>query len=148
MKVTTLTVRQPWATLLAHGIKHFETRSWRTRHEGLLAIHASLVFEARDRLWTLQTPEVRASLVKCGYHNVLELPVGGVLAVSSFFGCYRTQQLVETISPTERLLGDWSPGRWAWRLDQVRLLQTPVWTRGYQGLWQCEISDHLIEAQS
>ena len=147
MKITTLTVRQPWATLLAHGIKHFETRSWRTRHEGLLAIHAATVFHAQDRLWAIQSPEICKLIAKCGYHNVLELPVGGVLAIGSLFGCHRTQQLVKVISQAERTLGDWSPERWAWRLDHVRLLQTPVWTRGYQGLWQCEIPDDAIEVQ-
>jgi activating signal cointegrator 1 len=38
MKV--ITVIQPWATLLALGVKKFETRSWATKHRGELAVHA------------------------------------------------------------------------------------------------------------
>ena len=38
MKVLTLT--QPWATLVAIGAKHIETRSWATSYRGPLAIHA------------------------------------------------------------------------------------------------------------
>lgn len=35
-----LTVRQPWASLIALGVKTIETRSWSTRYRGPLAVHA------------------------------------------------------------------------------------------------------------
>jgi hypothetical protein len=35
-----LTIRQPWATLIAEGVKTIETRSWSTKHRGPIAIHA------------------------------------------------------------------------------------------------------------
>lgn len=35
-----LTVRQPWAQLIALGVKSIETRSWSTGYRGPLAIHA------------------------------------------------------------------------------------------------------------
>lgn len=38
--VRALTVRQPWASLIALGTKRIETRSWSTRYRGPLAIHA------------------------------------------------------------------------------------------------------------
>lgn len=40
-----LTLHQPWATLVAYGIKTIETRSWSTRHRGPLAIHAAVTPE-------------------------------------------------------------------------------------------------------
>jgi hypothetical protein len=40
MKV--LTLHQPWASLVAAGVKTIETRSWRTHYRGPLAIHAGL----------------------------------------------------------------------------------------------------------
>lgn len=39
MKV--LTLHQPWASLVACGVKTIETRSWSTRYRGPLAIHAA-----------------------------------------------------------------------------------------------------------
>lgn len=36
----TLTLHQPWASLVALGVKSIETRSWSTRYRGPLAIHA------------------------------------------------------------------------------------------------------------
>ena len=35
-----LTIRQPWASLIAAGVKTIETRSWSTKYRGPLAIHA------------------------------------------------------------------------------------------------------------
>lgn len=35
-----LTIRQPWASLIAAGVKTIETRSWSTEYRGPLAIHA------------------------------------------------------------------------------------------------------------
>lgn len=42
-----LTLTQPWATLVALGEKHYETRSWDTGYRGLVAIHAAKKFPAR-----------------------------------------------------------------------------------------------------
>ena len=35
-----LTIRQPWASLIACGAKRFETRGWKMNYRGKLAIHA------------------------------------------------------------------------------------------------------------
>lgn len=42
MKV--LTLWQPWASLIAAGVKTIETRSWRTSYRGPVAIHAGARF--------------------------------------------------------------------------------------------------------
>lgn len=39
--VKALTLHQPWATLVAIGVKRIETRSWSTKYRGPLAIHAA-----------------------------------------------------------------------------------------------------------
>jgi len=38
--IPTLTLKQPWATLVAEGVKTWETRSARTAHRGRILIHA------------------------------------------------------------------------------------------------------------
>ena len=37
-----LTVRQPWASLIAVGAKRVETRSWPTAYRGPRAIHVGM----------------------------------------------------------------------------------------------------------
>lgn len=44
-----ITVRQPWASLVAAGVKTIETRSWATKYRGPLAIHAGKA--TPDGLW-------------------------------------------------------------------------------------------------
>lgn len=36
-----LSLRQPWASMIANGSKTIETRTWRTNYRGPLAVHAS-----------------------------------------------------------------------------------------------------------
>jgi len=38
----------------------------------------------------------------------------------------------------EYLFGDWTPGRFAWDLENVKTLDTPVAAKGRQGLWDWE----------
>lgn len=46
-----LSLKQPWATLLAHGLKTIEIRRWRTDHRGHILIHASRVPDPRPEAW-------------------------------------------------------------------------------------------------
>jgi hypothetical protein len=40
-EIRCLSLRQPWAWLVAEGYKDVENRTWPTRYRGLLAIHAA-----------------------------------------------------------------------------------------------------------
>ncbi len=35
-----LTILQPWAEMIARGVKRVENRTWRTKYRGEIAIHA------------------------------------------------------------------------------------------------------------
>lgn len=153
-----LTLLQPWASLIALGAKRFETRSWPTDHHGLLAIHASKrwhreVLEAfgasRASDWR-HFPEweaICAALVAGGYTRLAELPTGAVLCVTRLTGCFATPYpgarrvdypgaaVTLPPDPPESHFGDYSPGRYAWRLAPVLTLPAPIPTRGHQGLW-------------
>lgn len=41
----------------------------------------------------------------------------------------------------ERELGDYSPGRWAWRLNSVKPLAQPYFVRGRQGLFDIALPE-------
>lgn len=43
-----LTLKQPWATLIAEGIKKYEFRSWRTNYRGKVLIHAGTGIDKKD----------------------------------------------------------------------------------------------------
>jgi uncharacterized protein (UPF0264 family) len=46
-----LSVKQPWAALLAHGRKSVEVRSWHTRRRGWVLIHAARIPDERPGVW-------------------------------------------------------------------------------------------------
>lgn len=52
-----LTIRQPWASLVALGVKTILTRSWSTRYRGPLAIHAGKAWPVPVAEW--QVPHDR-----------------------------------------------------------------------------------------
>jgi hypothetical protein len=43
-----LSIRQPWAWLIAHGFKDIENRDWKTNFRGELFIHASKTMTVAD----------------------------------------------------------------------------------------------------
>src|SRR6202030_3531482 len=84
----TLTLTQPWATLVALGAKRIETRSWRTSYRGPLAIHAAKRMPKAAISLCWDTP-FRAALEAGGYGpgggtatNPFGLPLGAVIAVT------------------------------------------------------------------
>lgn len=139
MKALTLT--QPWATLVAIGAKQYETRSWYTTYRGPLAIHAAkggynwLSLAAGDEVSVAMCRALNAG----GYASARELPLGAVVAVGDLVRIYRTQWIARDarapLSADELAFGDYTPGRYAWLLANVRRLPEPIPARGSLGLW-------------
>ena len=127
-----LTLTQPWATLVALGHKRFETRCWSTSYRGLLAIHAAKGFPkdaqrfaAEERALGRLPPQI---------------PFGAVVAVCTMTACMTTEYATGVVlnnmsGGLERRLGDYSPGRYAFRLVGVVALKEPVPCRGALSIW-------------
>ncbi len=47
-----LSLKQPWAALLAAGRKTVEIRRWQTSYRGLVLIHAARIPDAREQAWS------------------------------------------------------------------------------------------------
>ncbi len=138
MKALTLT--QPWATLVATGEKRFEPRSWGTKYRGPLAIHAARAFprHARDLCATWPFAEV---LERHGFPSYKHLIGGAVVAVCELADCFRIEDSIHVPDEQELAFGDHTPGRYAWRLDNVRRLW-PIELPGHLSLW--EIDDAVV----
>lgn len=171
MKIKALSLWQPWASLIAVGAKTYETRSWKADYRGPLLICASKRgqrpgfnrLEIMDLL--LNHPEFFKSLmVRYGDpgegHRQLDLwarsiyddlPFGKAVAVADLANCFPTQGYgwtkglsLEDIQ-REQAFGDFSPGRFAWKLEDVRTIE-PFPVKGRQGLFEMEVPDHLLRA--
>lgn len=160
-----LSLTQPWATLIALGAKKIETRSWATRYRGPLAIHAAKGLGPVGGMKGLVRqcmPSVfyRALLPVLPEHirdlasppAIAEhLPFGAIIAVCDLRDCVRTEYIASagratsvswegertiwTLTDQERAFGDYSPGRFAWLLANIRPLATPIPATGALGLW-------------
>jgi len=132
-----LTLYQPWASFVACGLKKWETRSWATEYRGPLAIHSAL--RPVDGFLSTVEKNIPKDLLPRGY------PLGCVLAEVELVEIYPTD--FQEVSETERLLGDWRPGRFAWQLKLSYAVNVPWHARGGRGLWNLlpERSGLLLE---
>lgn len=136
-----LTLRQPWATLVAIGAKQIETRSWSTSYRGPLAIHAAKQFFKSDLRHCYQRHILNA-LIEAGYDPhlaIFRLPTGVVIATCTLIAMVR---ITNTNAPGEPELsfGNYTPGHWAWFLHGIkRLPEIPA--RGALSLWNWEIKE-------
>lgn len=138
-----ITLWQPWASLMAVGAKTVETRTWATLHRGTLAIHAA----AREPVWVREKWMEDRELLRIfrmwfsGPPLVAfkRLPRGAVLAECKLFHVCPTDIFVQSMlrGPgwAERLMGDYSPGRYAWLTQYMVQLPEPVPYKGRQSLW-------------
>lgn len=125
-----LTLWQPWASLIGRG-KYHETRSWSTPYRGPVAIHAGLKKPVRNEFSQLTLQVIDQIL---GDSWPTTLPLGCILAVAQLTDCSRTDNNIK-LDPVDRLLGDYSEGRWVWELSQITVLTQPIAFKGRQGLW-------------
>jgi hypothetical protein len=156
MKVLTLT--QPWATLVAIGAKKIETRSWATSYRGPLAIHAAAGLRpVGGKIGLREQCEIEPfdSVLKEWWWGryiaggrkdprsiVQVLPRGAIVAVCRLVACITTYDAIDQHLPSEwpltdqeRAFGDYSPGRYACLLADVRPLAEPIPAKGALGLW-------------
>jgi activating signal cointegrator 1 len=143
MKALSLT--QPWATAVAQRVKGWETRSWPTSYRGLLAIQAAKGFPKDER-------EFGEELISEGLLHVPNgnFPVGEIICICKLVQCSPTVVIAPRLGPIELRLGDYSEGRFCFKLESVSELATPIPVRGSLGLWnldaamQAAIRDSVI----
>lgn len=61
-----LSIKQPWATLLVHGLKTIEVRGWSTRRRERVLIHSGRIPDRRPLGWDLVPPELREEARRLG----------------------------------------------------------------------------------
>ena len=155
-----ITLWQPWASLIADGVKQYETRSWKPPWHLLgkrIAIHAA---KRKVREHDYHNPPDKVGWeMYCHYGRNWHkrIPYGAIVAtaeLAGFFhiegytdkdqmqviGVWEDRQVIgqkETIDTDP--FGDYSPGRYAWSLQSVKKIFDPVPAQGRQGLWKCDI---------
>jgi len=156
-EIRALSLWQPWASLVALGLKSWETRGWATGYRGPLLIHAA-------RCWEPEQARFLDRVIERLSGTELEilgdvLPTGAFLAIADLAECRPTSRLaayrtaagrawVAELSDFEREAGDFSVHRFGWLLRNVVRFPVPIPGPGQQGLWvpPAEILERVEEA--
>lgn len=169
MRIPAITLWEPWATLCALAghpdleiraqAKHFETRSWDTQYRGIIAIHSARSMPT-EGYRVLKEEPFRSFLSRAGLKSSLDfLPRGRVIAIAKLVDVFRVDlvgknfflekgrksRIVPLLSENEVAFGDFSPGRYAWKLDNIHRLSRPVPAKGNRKLWWWDVPEELAE---
>ena len=139
-----ISLRQPWATLIALGIKTVDTKAWSPPDSEVgrrIGIHASrLMVNNRNQI----DPETWDTMVKIyGIEWNRELPRGAMVATALLSGAHQVREIEDgraVLARTNRTVptdphGDYSPGRWLWMLSDVMSINPPVEASGRGPIW-------------
>lgn len=130
-QMRTLTVKQPWATLIAEGVKDVENRTWHTKYRGPLAIHAGMAYDDAAH----QFPAAAHAFLhddRIRKLRVPDLPRGAIVAVVELVSCHSWRDCRQD---NGNLCSEWAEvGTTHWTLELVGKLPEPMPWTGSLGL--------------
>lgn len=128
MKVITL--KQPWATLVAEGIKKYEFRSWKTNYRGKVLIHAGAGIDKKD-------------MEKFKDMN-LEFPKKKIIAEVEIEDCLELTDDLNKKIISEKNIAYGSKYRtgYAWKIKNAKKIRIDEEINGKLGLWNYDIKSN------
>ena len=132
MKV--ITIKQPWATLIAKGYKEYEFRTWKTKYRGDILIHAgkSIDKKAMERFKNLN----------------LEYPLGQIIAKATITDCVKVDEGLRHILAKKdpvvykgvinKTSNDWDG--YGFKLEDIKEIN-PIKINGKLSLWDYNYSE-------
>jgi activating signal cointegrator 1 len=142
-----VSIWQPYASLIIHGHKFVETRSWKAPST---LIGKKLGIASTRRIKPEQTtvfddPVFHACYIDTGLPRFDNLPHGFLLGYVTLSSCdLMTVEDISDITSCEYAFGIWEEGRYAWRLRNPIAFRHPIFVKGFQGIW--DFPDEIIYA--
>ena len=124
MKV--ITIKDPYASLIASGIKKYEFRTWKTNYRGELLIHAGVGKDLK-------------AIKEFGKYN-LNYSNGYIIAKAVLTDCikvdneFRKKLRQENVLVYKNVIEDKSFNGYAFKLENVERIR-PVFVKGKLSLW-------------
>lgn len=127
-KIKAISIRQPWASLIAHGYKDVENRTWQTSFRGRVLIHTGAIPDKRPVTDLFPTREAMLTFMR-EMMNV-KLPTSAIIGHVEIIDCVPYHK-----SPWAEASG------WKWVLADPVLFPEPVLNvRGKLSFFYPEIS--------
>lgn len=110
----TLSIRQPWANLIVHGIKDVENRTWRTNYRGRVLVHAPV--KVGDVDFNFQQKQyIRVDFLTTGRSVSMNSPVSAIIGSVEIYDCVRDSRSA------------WAePDVWHWLLRNPVVFDQPI----------------------
>lgn len=121
MSERALSIRQPWAWLIAHGFKDIENRTWPTSVRGPVLIHAGRTFDSEGYAW------VRENFPDIPLPRMVEFERGGIVGRATLTDCVHESDSPWFFGPCGFVFADATP-----------LVLTPC--RGHLGFFTPEVA--------
>jgi len=138
MKV--ITIKQPFATLIAEGLKEYEFRTWRTKYRGDILIHAGKSIDKK-------------AMERYKYLN-LEYPTGCIIAKATITDCVYVDDkmkeilraknplvyygIINTEDYKERYNKPWNG--YGFKLENIEKVE-PIYVNGKLSLWDYDYNE-------
>ena len=125
-----ITIKQPFATLIAEGLKEYEFRTWKTKYRGDILIHAGKGVD-------------KAAMERFAYLN-LNYPLGCFVAKAAITDCVEVDDEMrealrrKNFAIYEGTTEDNSWHGYGFKLENVEKID-PVLANGKLGLWEYEV---------
>lgn len=138
MKV--ITIKQPFATLIAEGYKEYEFRTWKTKYRGEILIHAgkSVDKKAMERFGDLH----------------LDYPTGCIIAKAKITDCiYVDKKMASLLNKKDPLVyygivnKDDYKDRYGFKLEDIKEIET-IYINGKLSFWEYEGEIHEKKSES
>jgi len=133
-----ITIKQPFASLIAEGLKTYEFRTWKTSYRGKILIHAG--------------KSVDKEAMKRFENYDLEYPLGCVIAMATLTDCVMvTQELKDELRKENAPVyagttEDPEFNGYGLKLGNITKI-APVYTNGMLGLWNFEDESLVADLQ-
>lgn len=126
-----ITIKQPWASLIAHGIKDIENRTWRTNYRGRILIHAGASKKEGWRLNDVQRFHLRRSGSSLCSTDFDKLPFSAIIGSVEIIDCIQGYSSVWAEKDV-----------WNWVLANPILFPEPIPAKGKLSFWEY---DRILE---
>lgn len=133
-----LSIRQPWASLIAANIKPLENREWPCRYQGDLAIHAGMSW---DRGQEVAYQSLLQIAIDMGDDRRIEILHrsrdlrGGIVGTCTMVGCVNADVYYACGGKIYDGITSWFVGPYAFAVKDAQMFRRLVPYKGQQGLF-------------
>ena len=131
----TLTIKQPWATLIIQGDKRFEFRSWKTSYRGGLLIHAGKGID-------------KVAMKRLKKYIPEDMPLGKIIGKVKLVDCIKmSPEFKEMLLKENNEIYTKSSFQenYGWQVENVEVFNHPIPVKGQLSLWEYEVEENSKE---